>query len=115
LRVVLLAIDAAAGAILHPFDAEPFGAVQAIAIGAVAGFHPGDAGLLAFQPGGFARGKAAPCDTTRNTMLLVMLALVDARFGRQGGESGGTKGKGDDCKTGTHEKSPQGMGIILRA
>ena len=77
LTVMLLAIDAMAGFILHRFNLRPFVAIQATAIGPTARFIAGDMGLVPFEASGFTGRQAAIVDAARDAVLLVILAVID--------------------------------------
>jgi hypothetical protein len=89
LRVMLLAIDGAARAVLQSLDSRAFVKVQATTIGAASRFVVGDAGLLTLDMNGFARGQAAALQSLGNPHLLMLLTLIDSGLGWQcSGERG---------------------------
>src|SRR5258708_14430441 len=74
LRVVLLAVDLAAVAVLVSLDARLLGSAD-LAVGAGAGFEPRVARLAALEPGRFAGGEAARLHALLDAALLVGVAL----------------------------------------
>src|SRR5258708_11342731 len=74
LRVVLLAADLAALAVLVSLDAPLLARVE-LAVGAGAGFEPRVARLAALEPGRFAGGEAARLHALLDAALLVGVAL----------------------------------------
>src|SRR5258706_2473015 len=74
LRVVLLAADLAALAVLVSLDAPLLARVD-LAVGAGAGFEPRVARLAALEPGRFAGGEAARLHALLDAALLVGVAL----------------------------------------
>src|SRR5258708_12627310 len=74
LRVVLLAVDLAALAVLVSLNAPLLGSAD-LAVGAGAGFEPRVARLAALEPGRFAGGEAARLHALLDAALLVGVAL----------------------------------------
>jgi hypothetical protein len=89
LRVMLLAIDGAARAVLQSLNSRAFVEVQAATIGAASRFVVGDAGLLTLDMNGFVSRKAAFAESLGNPHLLMLLTLIDSGLGWQCSGEGG--------------------------
>ena len=110
LRVVLLVEDVLACPVLQPFNPGALFSIEAAAIGAAARFVTVDLHLIMFKARGFACGQAAIADPFGDPLLLMVLALIDTRFGRDGSGKRGEPANGGDDQLFTHYVSPSGRG-----
>src|SRR5438874_1261293 len=104
LRVVLLAADLAALAVLVLLDAPLF-ARSDLAVGAGARFEARVARLAALELGRFARGEAAGLHALLDAVLLVGVALDGAGLREHGAAEGEAERGGDGGMCNFHDYS----------